>query len=166
MLRENTLALRRQLSSNFSQRPGSLDRATLHVCVRPTADTMFESSRNYQPLPPVCWCLRLFACVAVFALLLGTLWLLFWFPSRSLFSVFEPFFRLPFHGDRPTNNASILFLKDVQRQSSFLVPFTFTLFPVFEAFFSGCLFSWRSIDEQTSASLPLFSKMYSDSPFW
>ena len=141
MLRENTLALRRQLSSNFSQRPGSLDRATLHVCVRPTADTMFESSRNDQQsyLPFVG--AFVFSPVSQFSLC-------FWVPSGSflvpftftLFLFLNLFFRLPFHGDRPTNNASILFLKDVQRQSSFLVPFTFTLFPVFEAFFQAASF--------------------------
>ena len=63
------------------------------------------------------------------------------------------------------NNASILFLKDVQRQSSFLVPFTFTLFPVFEDFFQAASFHGdRSTNKQ--CQYPFFSKMYRDSPFW
>ena len=138
MLRENTLALRRQLSSNFSQRPGSLDRATLHVCVRPTADTMFESSRNDQQLPPVCWCLRLFACVAVFALLLGTLWLFSGSIHVHSFLFLNLSFRLP------------LFM-EIDRRTSASIPFSQRCIAtvIFGISFSASVFGETNLGDQS-----------------
>ena len=93
---------------------------------------------------------------------------LFWFPARSLFFCLWTFFQAAFSWRSTDEQCQYpFFLKDVQRQSSFLVPFTFTLFPVFEAFFQAASFHGDRWDRSTNkCQSPFFSKMYRDSPFW